>query len=208
MPFSLPRARYLPLQRSRGWITPETRRTTGVCRGPCWASTEPGLDHPGDVASARGQSIDPSSKASTEPGLDHPGDTASPTSTWSALRGFNGAGAGSPRRPHTRCRERGFCYWPLQRSRGWITPETARRLPPWIQPPSRFNGAGAGSPRRLAHLPAAAALRRIASTEPGLDHPGDHPRQLRPARSDVASTEPGLDHPGDRRPSSRPSSAA
>ena len=207
----------LLLQRSRGWITPETTLQSPHARGGPRSFNGAGAGSPRRQA-AHGI-LTPAIALQRSRGWITPETSPTRSRPRTRLAAFNGAGAGSPRRPYTRDRER--------RSRS-----------------SAFNGAGAGSPRRPR--PGSAVIGRPfhPSTEPGLDHPGDAGCSL-PMRSFVIlqrsrgwitpetrwrsairpcglslqrsrgwitpetrfsewaneaqspSTEPGLDHPGD-----------
>ena len=133
------------LQRSRGRMTPETSLPPRRW-GERQASTEPGLDDPGDrVYNASGGR---GSGASTEPGPDDPGDWPSPAHHYrrsaSTEPGLDHPGAdgdslsvGAPTA--------------LQRSRGRMTPETARHRIPDLQDfRVDFEGSG-GIEQKLRH---------------------------------------------------------
>ena len=168
-----PQVRVTVLQRSRGWITPETSRAANACatrrarfngagagsprrrlppsqaparRQRCFNGA--GAGSPRRLCRVRHGAVERVG-ASTEPGLDHPGDSAN-VATFDATSAT------------------------LQRSRGWITPETCALPSSLSPPPASFNGAGAGSPRRpRSRLAGRRRAHCGASTEPGLDHPGD-----------------------------------
>ena len=109
--------RELPLQRSRGLVTPVTEGLTALDVCPI-ASTEPGIGYPGDEHDRA--LLDADVTASTEPGIGYPGDEL--------------AQVGQPVVPA------------LQRSRGLVTPVTGYR-PRALHAQACFNGAGDWLPR-------------------------------------------------------------
>ena len=151
-----------------GATTPRKPPWPGRPVTPLLASMRPGQQRPGNWS--RGDSIPEFRVASMRPGQQRPGNLPGRRARWSRSRGFNEAGATTPRKQGTPWRTRNR--------------------------EARFNEAGATTPRKLGDAILHGPTMQMASMRPGQQRPGNPGALAIRQLVQMASMRPGQQRPG------------